>query len=442
MSRLSSVEIGCDSALSAEYSARVRDSTNPSPSGSDNLAEVAGGFPRHLTQELLDEDAQKGERRKWIAPWFIGAAFALFALAAPTERVLGTFPLKADADEGFWWFLLERIGGEPAGFILSAVCIGLFIPTMTHALAATGLSRGVSLTATLCVALSPLLVHAATLPGPEALVALGSVLAFWLAAPHGVGRARTSVAIALGVGISVFELGGLLILPALLLRHFSRGSLHRPSGRSLWYGTAWAVAGVVAAGLLESVLLPEEHMSQDPSLLRYAIFPGALGLGLAFLITPNLLLRRPEALAEDAPLWLRLWLLGGVSSLLLSGASGLCLTPIAAFVIADTLSRRGPTPQAVGGLLIASQLLLSLFAVRYVRSNDPDAAWQIQLRGLAERGDRLISEVPTHRYFARARCDIQASPPGGPTAKILGPHLVDLGDEPPFLRFVGERPKD
>ena len=45
--------------------------------GTDDPIEVAGGFPRHLTQELLEEKERRGERRRWLAPWFFGAAYAL-----------------------------------------------------------------------------------------------------------------------------------------------------------------------------------------------------------------------------------------------------------------------------------------------------------------------------------------------------------------------------
>jgi hypothetical protein len=410
--------------------------------GSDSPIEVAGGFPRHLTQELLDEDTRRSERRRWLAPWFLGAAFALFSLAFPLLRVVGNFPLKAEAGEGLWYQLLALGWGEDLGFLLSALTAGLLLPMTTHALVATGLPRGPALVAALCVGLSPLLVHAAVLPGPEATAALLALAAFWIVAPHDVGALRTSVGVAVGVGVALLEPGGLLILPALLARHFSRTTQRIAPPKFVWYGVAWGVAAVVAMELLWPLLIPEVHANQDPRVLRFGIFPGVFGFALALLATVALFRDRKESLAEDAPTWLRLWVAGGVLSLLLPGASGVCLLPAAAFAIADILSRDLTTSRTGAAVILAAQLTLTLAAVHQVRSRDPNAGWRGRFLDTAQEGDHLISSDPTHRYLARFRWGFQASPPTRSEAELSPPFIIDLGELPPFVRRVSAPTQD
>ena len=50
-----------------------------------------------------------------------------------------------------------------------------------------------------------------------------------------------------------------------------------------WYGVAWGVASVVAMQILEGFLIPDVPISRDSRVLRYAIFPGVIGLGLGLL---------------------------------------------------------------------------------------------------------------------------------------------------------------
>ncbi|MCH2105394.1 MAG: hypothetical protein MK291_01980 [Planctomycetes bacterium] len=404
--------------------------------GGDDPIEVAGGFPRHLTQELLEEEGRRGERRRWLAPWFFGAAYALFALSFPVLRVIGNFPIKAEAGESLWWMLLEASGGEVLGFALSALTVGLFLPLSTHALVATGLPRGPALTAALCVGLSPLMIHAATLPGPEALSGLLCLFAFWVAAPHDVGPARTSAAIAIGLGAALLDPGGLLVLPALLTRHFSRSG----SGLSMpmygWYGVAWGVAFVVAIQLLEGVLMPDVPVSRDSRVIRYAIFPGVIGLGLGFLAAFGLFRQQREGLTEDTPTWLRLWVVGGGASLFFPGASGICLAPVAAFAIADFLSRGVSTAKSTAALILIGQLILGLGSIEKVRSKDPNTAWRLQFRSVVEEGDTLISGSPAHRYLARIRWGFQTYHPDDPIGALQKPHVVDYGNSPPFLKRI------
>jgi len=398
--------------------------------------EIAGGFPRHLTQELLEEDSRKEEHRKWLAPWFLGAAFALFSLAFPLERVIGYFPLKAEAGEGVWWMLLDAVGGESWGFLLSALTAGLFLPLMTLALVATGLPRGPSLVASICVGLSPLIVNAAVLPGPQATACLLSLAAFWIVAPHAAGSARTSIAIVVGIGVALLDPGGLLILPALLVRHFSRSATRVSSPMHGWHGFAWGVAAVVAMEILWSFTAPDVPVNRDPKVLRYAIFPGALGLGLALLATIGLFRNRSEGLTEDAPTWLRLWVVGGLSSLLLQGASGVCLAPVVAFAIADLFSRGFVNSRSASVLALAAQLVLTFGAVHYVRNRDPDHAWRLHFYNTVEKGDRLVSHDPAHRYLARIRWGFKTSHATDPLGTLSPPYVLDLGNRPPFLQRV------
>ena len=403
---------------------------------SDDPVEIAGGFPRHLTQELLEEKGRREERRRWLAPWFFGAAYALFALSFPLLRVIGNFPIKAEADESLWWMLLESMGGEAWGFAISAAAAGLFLPLSTHALVATGLPRGAALTATLCIGLSPLMIHAATLPGPEAPCALLCLAAFWVAAPYDVGSVRTSLAIAIGVAASVLDPGALMILPALLTRHFSRSGTGLSMPMYGWYGVAWGVASVVAMQILEGFLIPDVPISRDSRVLRYAIFPGVIGLGLGLLAAFGLFRRQREGLTEDTPTWLRLWVVGGAVSLFFPGASGLCLAPVAAFAIGDFLSRGVSANKGAATLIIIGQLILGLGSIHNVRSRDPHTAWRREFRSVVEDGDVLISESPVHRYLSRVRWGFDAYRPDDPIGKLRKPYIVDYGNRPPFLERI------
>jgi hypothetical protein len=404
--------------------------------GGDSPVELAGGFPRHLTRELLEEDSRQGARLRRLAPWFLGAAYVLFALAFPLERVIGSFPMKAEASESAWWLLLDAFGGESLGFLLSALAAGLFLPLMTLALIAAGIPRGSSLVASVCVCLSPLMIHAATLPGPEAAAALLSLAAFWIITPHDAGLPRTSLAIAVGLAAASLDPGGLLILPALLTRHISRNTTLASSPQFGWRGFAWGVAAVVALELLCSLLLSDAPASRDSRVLRYAIFPGVLGLGLGLFFTAGLFQSRKAALAEYAPTWMRLWVVGGVISLLLPGASGACLAPVAAFAIADFLSRGLAISRSAATLLLAAQLTLTLGAVHHVRTRDPHSAWRLHFQDAAVEGDRLVSGDPAHRYLARIRWGFETSPATGPIDTLAPPYILDFGDQPPFVRRV------
>ena len=412
----------------------ITSSDSSSGKVSDNPIEVAGGFPRHLTQELLEEESEREERKRWLAPWFLGAAYTLFALAFPIERVIGNFPIKAEAGESLWWSLLESNGGESTGFLISALCAGLFLPLMTHALAATGLPRNSSLISACCVSISPLLVHAATLPGPESAACLVSLIAFWAAAPHEVGRVRTSIAIALGVAAILLDPGGLLIMPALLMRHFSMGPSLR--SRSAFSGFAWCCASVYMILPIWGFIFADAPLSRDSRVVQWAIFPGVIGLGLSLLFTAGLFKKRPNSMAEDAPGWLRLWLLGGIAALFFPNASGICLAPVAAFAIADFLARGTPKPRAISTVLITAQLILCVAAVQKVREKDPHAAWRRVFQEMVQEGDRLISNNPHHRYLSRIRWGVPAFSEDDPLGTLSGAYFLDLGDQPPFLERV------
>ncbi len=412
----------------------ITSSDSSSSDISDTPIEVAGGFPRHLTQELLEEEKEREERQRWFAPWFLGAAYTLFALAFPLERVIGNFPVKAEAGEALWWSLLESNGGENAGFLISAICAGLFLPLMTHALAATGLPRSASLISACCVSISPIIVHAATLPGPESAACLLCLIAFWVAAPHEAGRVRSSIAILLGVTASLLDPGGLLIMPALLMRHFAIGATHLTSRRSTWYGFAWGCAYVLSLELLWGFIFADVPASRDSRVLQWAIFPGAIGLGVGLLFTVGLFRKRQDSMAEETPHWLRWWLLGGVASLFFPSASGICLAPVAAFSIGDFLARGTLRPRVVASMLLIAQLILCFTALNKVRTKDPHTAWRTAFQQRVQEGDRLISDNPAHRYLSKIRWGVPAFSPEDPLGTLSGSYFLDLGNQPPFLQ--------
>ena len=199
---------------------------------------------------------------------------------------------------------------------------------------------------------------------------------------------------------------------------------------------------VVVIQILYGFLMPDIPVSRDSRVLRYAIFPGALGLGLALFASFGLFRNYKDSLTEDAPNWLRLWILGGVASLGLPGACGVCLAPAAAFAIADFLSRGVATSRSASALILAGQLVLGLGSMHHVRTRDPNSGWSLEFRETVQEGDEIISPNPAHRYLSRIRWGFKAYPPSDARGTPSAPYVLDIGNQPPFLKRVPAPDKD
>ena len=174
----------------------------------------------------------------------------------------------------------------------------------------------------------------------------------------------------------------------------------------------------------------------DSRLIQWAIFPGAIGLGVGLLLTAGLFRKRQDAMTEDAPTWLRLWLLGGIASLFFPSASGICLAPVVAFSIGDFLARGTLRPRVVTTMLLMAQLALCATALQKMRTKDPHTAWRQAFRQTHQEGDRLLSNNPAHRYLAKIRWGVPAFSEDDPLGALTGPYVQDLGNQPPFLERV------
>src|SRR5690349_10158227 len=117
-------------------------------------------FPREATRELVGAMQRAERRRGWLQDLALAAGLALFALGLPTERLLGR-PVRSH---------------EPLHFLAAALCFALGWLVLARAARRNGWDSGPALRASGIAALAPVVVLAATTPGPAAAGWLGACL--------------------------------------------------------------------------------------------------------------------------------------------------------------------------------------------------------------------------------------------------------------------------
>ena len=122
--------------------------------------EHAQEFPREETTALVGAALFAQQRRAWIQDLLITLALALLALGLPLARLLGR-PVRSD----------ERLH-----FLISAVCFALGWLVLARTARRQEWDSGTALRASLVAASAPVVLFAATTPGPAAAGWLGACL--------------------------------------------------------------------------------------------------------------------------------------------------------------------------------------------------------------------------------------------------------------------------
>ena len=63
-------------------------------------------------------------------------------------------------------------------------------------------------------------------------------------------------------------------------------------------------------------------------------------------------------------------------------------------------------------------------------------AWRRVFQQKVQEGDRLISDNPAHRYLSKIRWGVPAFSKEDPLGGLRDSYLLDLGNQPPFLKRV------
>lgn len=345
----------------------------------DTAQEILGGFPRHLTQQMIAQRGRRSAARSGGGVLALGLGLTLLALAFPDESLSRRELAILDSEPGarFTPFrglvsLVHTLGPwsfEQAAFLLSAMLHGACLPLMVRLGKIVGVSRGVATGVALAILLTPAGWDAATSPGPLALelfVATGLFAALWKLRERDDGRARLTAG-AWGLGLVAVMIepvrGGRLALPDLQETLWALGGL----------GPAW----VCIAAL---VLHPREESEERPPkwLLAFGLAPWALG-----------------------------WIahMGGEPQVI-------HLLPLAALGGFDLFGRRAD--ELVGWELPATVLAtVALTALVLPLRPDPLQAWRESARRVLDPTDILITTDRDHAYLARERwrLDTWSSPP-------------------------------
>jgi hypothetical protein len=441
------------------------DPTLPRPpeDGEDSLAEVLGGFPRHLTTQLLDEESTRLARRRRVGAWALAAAVLLFALALPQPRLFleGALPgspggpapgLAADPVGGALGDWLGPFLAHQLALFSSALALALCLPVAMSIVARSGASWGIQLAAASAVILAP----AAWLAGTSDRLGAGFLLVSLLLLRElwpGSPRARWRALVLWVPGTLLWPvMAGLL--PAVLMATANRDEPTRLRWRRALRAGATALVAVAAGHALLAILageglgplLERVHLVETARNTGWTgpvewlvaalvgVGPGAIGL-LALA-----LLRRDES-EERPPLWLLAWcavplLIACLPAGGPSGLSPLHLLPVALLGTLDLLARQDERPGAWLALgLAAAQAAVLLATLRGLAATDPEGAWRALARFELDPGDLVVSDSPVHRAELARRWGLEVLEPGAGSpgrvsaARAPGQRVVlDLSD--------------
>ncbi len=434
------------------------DSSTPKPpsDGQDSVQEVMGGFPRHLTTQLIEDDGVRRSRNSTWAGLLLGAGLAALALAFPQEALLGRGPglvsawsqetAPAGAHVAHWLVAFAaQVSGmrlEPAAFLVSAVLYGACLPLLLSFGRSIGVSTANALAMTLALLLSPAAWLAATTPGPEALgmaAGIALLMVMWRSCSTGYTVLRLGLALLCFAVLCDSSKSFAWLLPALALAPLLRSEDLEPATPKLRV----TVFAVLAAGIVfvpscwlhsntrasqGELLSITENLS---SMTRGALALPALGLGLIGLVA--LALERRNESEQRPPLWLAAWAAIPVLGFLLIDPAHevpvFHLLPLAALGGFDLLQRRADDlePWVLPSIVVAALGLL-LGSLTWVGSVDPLAEWRAHARLVLEPEDLLVTDDPQHAYLLGERWGLEVLrlPPGaaGETSLELGSALA------------------
>ncbi|MBK7642458.1 MAG: hypothetical protein IPJ19_05330 [Planctomycetes bacterium] len=325
-------------------------------------------FPRAETNELVGEALRTEHRRGWIQDLLVALALALLALGLPLERLLGQ-PVRAD----------ERVH-----FLASAVCFALGWLVLARAARRSAWDSAPALRASLVAASAPVVLFAATTPGPAAAGWLGACLVLVV-----LVREETPPLVrgAAWLAAAALHPWNIWVWPAWLLRERR--------------GRAVPIACGVLVGASLALRFPH-HPSElfagldggpGPCVAWWTLWIAGLGGAAAGLV----------ALARGAPAWILAFALVPLAPLSLGGTIGydlpwIWLAPLGWLGVLE-LEKRGRRT----GLLLATSLACGAAALVWVRATDPERAWREAAQERLEPSDLVLTRSAAHRYLLATR---------------------------------------
>ncbi|MFT4542788.1 MAG: hypothetical protein ACI835_005257 [Planctomycetota bacterium] len=389
----------------------------PQDEGKDTIPDILGGFPRHLTTELIEEREGLLAGREVLAGWIIGIALALLALALPQERLIGNAfaaPFEQGLAWGIWISAGEGLGnllglhGEQGRFILAALAYGACLPVALGLARRLGCPFGLALIANSILLFTPTAWLAATTPGLGSLsllLLLGLMRQLW-----DPDARNPWICLSIWGLLTCSQYSALLLLPAVLWAcvEFEENPKRKP----LIIGIGIIASGVFIKSFSD---LPAGHGFLDEVLwMRFAgLLPG-IGFALAGLASLWLLKRNESELPP--PRWLLVWSLLPLAFLSLSSslawdASYLWLLPVALIGIFDVLARSDLSTAIPLGLgTLVAQLALLFGFQSYAANTDPLTDWRASASEFLEPGDIFLSADQAHSYLAAERWGLETVP--------------------------------
>ena len=385
-----------------------------------------GGFPRHLTTQLIEEGEGERSRREVLGGLLLGLGLAVFALAFPQERLIGQQVQHMDPADAMVQYVVDYLRGlsirhlammpEQLGFVLAALAYGACLPVSLAIARRQGCGFGLALVGSLAVLLSPVAWVAGTTPGLEAFALLFSLLC--LHALWGHERPKALMATSWWALSAACTPANAWLLPAVV-----RASL-RSQKKRFELGFSLPLIGItlfllfsIPVGVLLDV---EEALTR---VWRAMLFGGSggwgqivswvlglgPGLGLAVVGVGSLfLLKRGESEARP-PRWLLLWCALPALAVGLGGTPEwsipyLWLVPPALIGTCDLLARRADDIGLGWGVGILSlQVLAVIAAAMLLMGTDPQREWRTTAQARLQPGDYLFTASRERAYLAANR---------------------------------------
>ncbi len=428
----------------------------PPEDGQDTLQEVLGGFPRHLTTQLIEEGEERRSHREVLGGLVLGLALAAFALAFPQLRLIGQQVEHMDPADPLVPFVIDvlrritvvHLGMMPEqiGFVIAALAYGACLPVGLGVARRQGLGFGLALVGTLAVLLSPVAWVAGTTPGPEALALLFLFLA--LDALWGGEGARPLMAACYWVFAAACQPALVWLLPAVVVaglrgqeKRFELGFSLPLIGGVLFLIFAMPLGVTLEWSELADRVSRSVRFGGSGGWFEAGVWLVGLlpGLGLSLVALASLFFLKRDASEERPPRWLALWCGLPLLALTLSGSPTwsipyLWLLPPALIGACDLLARRAEGFALGSSALVLSGQATAIFGVSLVLgSTDPQASWRDQARTVLQEEDLVVTADAGHAYLIASRWGLTClllQDPGIPGAKIGHVLLSPEGESP------------
>ena len=388
-------------------------------------------FPRaDLARRVGAAQAQQDVRFR-IAIWTLAAGIALLALGLPTQRYFelqdSLWPISGSgpAPRGFLTlpiYLVHKSFGLPleaAGFLISAILMGLSYPALVRLLTVVGFERTLAMGASAIALCTPVAWLGGTLPIEYSAGLLGSTLL-------ATELFRTQQGRPFGYlwRASCFLLGAFLLSP-----------------ENLWLilPTLWAVhqqarskdlGGLSALGLISVFALclwinlgdradPARALQRlafgsglgSESLTAHGLF-WLLGLGALWYAFYSMVFSRRVRSTGPPPGWTWVWLITGLTALFAGGVQagpkGAFLIPLGAVALADRVLHRVDAIHQAKALLalFLAHVLLNLVISLALDTTDPEREWAPHAQGNLQTTDVFLTPSPARAYLAAFRLEV------------------------------------